>query len=674
MSEKANIFDETNSLLEDKIVWVSGLKKALDGKSWICPECGRGSRRDRPDGIKQKRRKGRLNWWCPHCGRNMSNVDVIAAAYGITDTSEIAKKLEELFGSMESKAISFPSRRNSKVNTTSGNETQKNYANMYEVQRRALPSFLATLGGKWRALTYETLREAGAGYNVKYKSITLPYDDYTYFWRSVEGKGKGINKDGKRRLYIPLPMKTGKGKINFIMEGEVDALSVKQVLSSFEGIGVAAIGSVKFSQMLIRELDAKFGNCADKPKFIWLGDNDSVKDTEKMVSALNAAGYPAVQIFFADEGAGKVDANQYLQDKGDESLARFLLGAIEDTNDDLKQRTEAIKERIKQEQIAEAKKHGVAIGSLADYFAEEFDSELDKVSTYSERATGFDNLDMKQAFMPGLYILGGSPGTGKTTFVWQLLSQLAEGDECKCREAEHCVFCSYEMSRLELASKSIARELRRRHMAGSKILTPSSTDIRRGSCRNTDEFKAARAKFLNTATSLQVAELSNTTLEELLVVLKAEALKAGDKHLTIAVDYLQLIPVSNPKATAKERVDEVMLALKTFQRETNATLIVISSLNRESNKYGGNSLFSFKESGSIEYSADTVWTLTYDKPEGQETLPRYVELQCAKNRNGATYKVGFDYYAQSDYFCPNTTGKAVEDDDGKETKKSKYRR
>lgn len=676
LREKESTFGSVNSRGEDEIAAAAKLEKARDGKSWICPVCGRGSRRERPDGIKQKSGKGRLNWWCPHCGENWSNADLIAASYGITDTRELGQKLEELFG--ENKGNSLPLRRKDDMDKVTDNSAQKNYAKMYEVQRRALPNFLAKVGGKWRGLTNETLHEAGAGYNAKYKSVILPYDDYTYFWREVEGSRRGINTGGKRRLYVTTSeLKTGKVTINFLTEGEIDALSIKQALKGWDNIGVAATGSVSFSQMLICELNERFGNCAEKPRFIWLGDNDSAKDTEKMVSALNAAGYATSLVYFAKIDANKIDANDYLCKHGDKSLLRFLIDAIEYKEDELQQRAKEIQERTKQERLSSVQQHGETTKSLADYLEKEFDAELDKVSEYSCRATGFENLDKKQIFLPGVYVLGGSPGTGKTTFAWQLLSQLAEGDELKGRSAEHCVYCSYEMSRLELASKSIAREMRRHRLANKDVgLCLSSAEIRRGGGRDTEEFKSARGKFSVTAKNLRISELSNTTLAELLVMLNDEAKTAKDLGLplTIAIDYLQLIPVENSKATAKERVDEIMLALKTFQRETNATLIVISSLNRESNKCGGNSLFSFKESGAIEYSADVTWHLLYEKPEGKETLPRYVELQCAKNRNGATYKVAFDYYADSDYFCPNTTGKGVEEDDSKDTKKNKHKR
>ena len=684
-----NIFQQVNLLNEEEIITVVRLVRANDKKSWVCPKCGNGSHGHKGDGIRQKLYHGRLTWHCYGCGEHMSNVDVIAAACDIesNDSAELGKRLAELFPNLEkAKSLFFLQEENIKgkvrnaVVADGSVETQepasrKNYARMYSICQRALSSFLAARGGLWRGLTNETLHEAGAGYNVNYRNkhvVILPYDEYTFFWREVDGKGKGVNVGGKRRLYEALPLKTGKGTINFLTEGEIDALSVKQALFSFkENFGVVATGSVSFTDMMIRELESRYSVGMERPRFVLLGDNDrrGVEGADKMVDALRAAGYPATSVFFADEGMSKIDANQYLQEKGTAALASWLFNVVSDSESKLVEVAREI-------QKSSVQAHGITISSLSDYLGDDFDEELDRVSSYAGRATGFDNLDEEQIFLPGVYILGGSPGAGKTTFAWQLLSQLVEGDEYKGREAENCVYCSYEMSRLELASKSIAREMRRRRLAKGEGLCLSSADIRRGNGRNTDEFRVAREKFRRISKNLRVAELSNTTLSELLVMLRGEAKSLGDKPLTVVIDYLQLIPVENPKATAKERVDEIMLSLKTFQRETNATLIVISALNREGNRGVSNALFSFKESGAIEYSADVTWHLGFpvEGEEEQRIMPRRVELKCMKNRNGATYKVEFEYYADSDYFCPCRSGAKANADLEENLKKKKSNR
>ena len=110
------------------------------------------------------------------------------------------------------------------------------------------------------------------------------------------------------------------------------------------------------------------------------------------------------------------------------------------------------------------------------------------------------------------------------------------------------------------------------------------------------------------------------------------------------------------------------MRLKDYQRETNATLIVISSFNRE-NYWQAASFSSFKESGAIEYSADSVWALqnhgvdaegNADKTEmmkmSREKI-RKIKLSCLKNRNGSAYDCYFRYYAEYDYF------EAIEDNE-----------
>ena len=87
-------------------------------------------------------------------------------------------------------------------------------------------------------------------------------------------------------------------------------------------------------------------------------------------------------------------------------------------------------------------------------------------------------------------------------------------------------------------------------------------------------------------------------------------------------------------------------------------------------------LFSFKESGAIEYSADVTWHLGFpiESEEEQKIMPRRVELKCMKNRNGATYKVEFEYYADSDYFCSCRVGTKMSFDSEESTKKRKSNR
>lgn len=271
---------------------------------------------------------------------------------------------------------------------------------------------------------------------------------------------------------------------------------------------------------------------------------------------------------------------------------------------------------------------------------------------YSSRGTGFSNIDENQIFSPGLYVLGATPAAGKTTFAWQMAEQLAQNGEA-------CIFCSYEMSKLELFTKSIATELFKRN----PMTTLTAAEIRRGGWSN--EVDDVIAEQQNTDSDLRVLELHDETVDDLLKILRPVCSKKF-KSPIVFIDYLQIIPSS--KDGIKIGIDDTVRKLKVFQRETNTTFIVISSLNRQN--YNQQIAFeSFKESGNIEFTADVVWGLqlnvvnqiksctnisgTRQKiDEAKKQKPRQIHLKCLKNRQGFNYDCYFKYFSAHDFFIP----------------------
>ena len=289
--------------------------------------------------------------------------------------------------------------------------------------------------------------------------------------------------------------------------------------------------------------------------------------------------------------------------------------------------------------------------SFADFFANQFDSEIAQMKNYADRKTGFYNLDMLQFFSPGLYVIGATPAAGKTTFCWQLLEQLA-------LSGESCIYCSYEMSKLELFSKSLARELFKR--VPNTDLT--AADIRRGAW--SVQLDATRDDFSNSKLDLSIFELQEESLDELLALLKP--LCSDKAHApVVCLDYLQIVPTS--RDSAKLGIDDSVRKLKKFQRDTNTTFIVISSFNR-TNYTQPVSFESFKESGNIEYTADVVWALQLNVlndinsgnladsrkriDDAKRQQPRQINLKCLKNRQGTNYECFFQYFSAHDCFIP----------------------
>ena len=288
---------------------------------------------------------------------------------------------------------------------------------------------------------------------------------------------------------------------------------------------------------------------------------------------------------------------------------------------------------------------------LADFFAHHLKADINSLKNYATRLTGFNNLDHQQFFSPGLYVIGATPAAGKTTFCWQLLEQLAEN-------GEDCIYCSYEMSDIELFTKTAARRLFLR----DKQTTLTAADIRRGSW--SAQLDYIISEVANSKTNLQVLELQDESIDELLIRLKPLCFDK-QKAPVICLDYLQIVPSS--KESTKLGVDDSVRKLKKFQRDTNTTFIVISSFNRD-NYTKPVSFESFKESGNIEYTADVVWALQLyvlnsinpsniadsrkKIDEAKKKQPRQIQLKCLKNRQGTNYDYFFNYFSAHDCFTP----------------------
>lgn len=283
--------------------------------------------------------------------------------------------------------------------------------------------------------------------------------------------------------------------------------------------------------------------------------------------------------------------------------------------------------------------------NFAAFFDKKFQQNVEAMKLFAYRKTGFVNLDEKQIFSPGL------PALGKTSFVWQLLEQLA-------MRGESCVYCSYEMSEFELFSKSLARAV----FFQDKNTGLTSAGIRRGDTSPTRQNIVSNFKSSNL--DLHVLELQENDIDDLIFKLRPFC---KDKAPIFVLDYLQIVPVKDSNISPKQAIDEIVRKLKNFQRQTNSTFIVVSSFNRL-NYSQRVSFESFKESGNIEYSADVVWGLqlycTNKLLDGaiaknrdiidqaKKANPRQVQLCCLKNRQDINYDIFFKYFPANDCFTP----------------------
>jgi replicative DNA helicase len=310
------------------------------------------------------------------------------------------------------------------------------------------------------------------------------------------------------------------------------------------------------------------------------------------------------------------------------------------------------------------------ISSITEYLTQNFYNDIESQKKYTNRKTGFSNIDANQIFSAGLYVLGATPACGKTTFAWQLAEQLT-------LNGENCIFCSYEMAKLELFSKTIARNLFTRN----KYDTLTAAEIRRGSWNSDIDEIIHEIKEANV--NLRVIELHDETVDDLLKLLKPLCTNV-DKAPVVFIDYLQIIP--SKEKDSKRAIDNTVRKLKIFQRETNTTFIVISSFNR-TNYLSSVSFESFKESGNIEYTADVIWALQLfimnsfktgtsvnsirkKIDEAKKQQPRQIQLKCLKNRQGNNYDCFFNYFSAHDFFEVHEEEFKIEEESEPETEKT----
>ena len=121
---------------------------------------------------------------------------------------------------------------------------------------------------------------------------------------------------------------------------------------------------------------------------------------------------------------------------------------------------------------------------------------------------------------------------------------------------------------------------------------------------------------------------------------------------------MQILSPYNERATDKQNTDKAVLELKRISRDFKLPVIAISAFNRTS--YKAEAMFeALKESGSIEYTSDTVIGLQlkgagkkdFDPTAEKKRDPRLIELVILKNRQGKVGdKILFEYYPMFNYF------------------------
>ncbi len=234
--------------------------------------------------------------------------------------------------------------------------------------------------------------------------------------------------------------------------------------------------------------------------------------------------------------------------------------------------------------------------------------------------TGIPKLDrLLGGLQQGVHLLAAEPGQGKTTLALQISQNIAQ-------EGYPVLFVSFEESLMRLALKTICQ-------VASLDMKPFADGYAESAqleqAAKIHGVKLQNLHFLEGNKKVTVAQIKAKSLQ---IMAKAKSQKC-----LVVIDYIQKMAASNRDfADFRHIVASLVSDLRELAMRLESPIVVISSQNRSGQ--GKAQLTSLKESGDLEYSADTALFLV--ESERKATPPcRAIDLMLEKNRYGDKGKI-----------------------------------
>lgn len=464
-----------------------------------------------------------------------------------------------------------------------------------------------------------------------------------------------------------------------IVEGVLDALSVMQV----GGVAVALCG-ISMSNKLLEEL---MHHKPVQPLYLML-DNDTAgqNTTKKLAASLQNAHIPFVT---APLDPAYKDPNEALVANPDafaciahaEELAKTAATKIPSTPDavsenELKPTSIATTEETSSPPSAalanEPQSPPVDVSNPIPTDLQNFNSIFAICSNWRvQRNTHNKELPIPTAFCQldnllhggilkeRLYVLGAMPGIGKTTFCIQLADQLF-------RSGKEILFFSLEMSQKQIFERLLVQKAGQIELQLQKSCATTLRLAEKISCGCSDNEFTDDEKELYEAT-LQAFQAYEHGFDIISGIFQINDIRERvEKHIcqtgrhpVVFIDYLQLITSSNSLLSERTAVDGVVKDILRLKQDLHVPVICISSLNRTAYDQPVR-MDSFKESGSIEFSADVLFGMQpfyfqhlallqdckrkeFEATQKQafeknlmNNIPSQIDLVLLKNRTGKT--------------------------------------
>ena len=649
-------------------------------QGYICPICGSGSG-NKGTGITTK---DGIHFTCwAGCFSNSDIIDIIGMEQGLTEYRDklnaAARELNITIDDSSGFTLRYQNQDKTEQNTQ---QSIHNSAYTIRPTEEAEPDYTdfflqanknITGTDYHRGLSLDTLNRFKIGYVESWKHpkapqapasprLIIPTSKHSYLARDTRAeltedqKRYSKSKVGKVRIFNSKSLAAATQPI-FIVEGEIDAMSIVEV--GGEAIGLGSLGNVSRLLTMLEQSRPL------QPVIICLDNDDNQKAQENVAKALGKLreGLKRLNIPFFEEDIAKPykDANEALQ----ADRAAFI-AAVEKAIHN----AAATEEERREEARAELEREAVS------YWLPNFIKKIEESKTAAYIPTGFLAVDevLDGGLYAGLYIVGAISSLGKTTFCLQIADQIAQAGN------DVLVF-SLEMARNELIAKSVSRLtlIQDIEQNGTTKNAKTTRGILTGS--RYKYYKEAEQRLIQSAitsyseygTHIYITEgIGNVGVEEVREKVKKHIEITG-KAPVVLIDYLQILAPADIRATDKQNTDKAVLELKRLSRDYSIPVIGISSFNRD-NYTAPVNLASFKESGAIEYSSDVLIGLQYEGMDYQEGetdgarhkrlrslmkqviadgkagRPQKIQVKILKNRNGSKGEAPIDFYPMFNYF------------------------
>lgn len=259
--------------------------------------------------------------------------------------------------------------------------------------------------------------------------------------------------------------------------------------------------------------------------------------------------------------------------------------------------------------------------------------------------SGYKDLDvLTNGFKPAeMIVIAARPSVGKTSLAMNIVENIAFSQKYSSNPKNILIF-SLEMSATSLAMRMICGRAR-----------VNMNDLRRGFVpkKSAETLNAISREFQKA--SLWVDDTSGLSINQIRA--KARRLKTRKKIHLVVIDYLQLISGDTRAQSRENQISDISRGLKAMAKELDVPVIVLSQLNRDSEKERRDPRLSdLRESGSIEQDADVVMLLgKLRKGEDIREMDRedetgkndedfeQIQLLLAKQRNGPTGRLNLAF-------------------------------